>query len=335
MGVFTEVGTDAMRAFVASYGLGDLVRFEGIPAGSVNSNFGVELSRTRYFVRVYEEQDFAGAEAEARLLTVLERGGVPTPAPLVGTDGAHIRTLVGKPAALFPWRDGAMRCQASVTPEDTRKVGVALAKVHVVGAGAERPRGRFRIEDLFERLDRIARAEDPTHAALAAPLRAKLEEARDARDATLPRGLIHGDLFRDNVLWDDRGGISALLDFESASDGVFAYDLAVTMLAFCVGDALDWSLARALCEGYESVRPLESTERHALRTEARVAALRFTITRITDYAMRSGGVGPRVLKDYRRFLMRYDAVSSLDDDTFCQCLGLTAPSFASRGLQRD
>jgi homoserine kinase type II len=228
---------------------------------------------------------------------------------------------MGKPAALFPWQPGGMRCQAAVTPHDAAEVGAALARVHGAGEGAQRSAGRFREVDLFVRLDRIAATDDPSLALHASPLRARLARWSGARDPSLPRGLVHGDLFRDNVLWDDKGGIVALLDFESASEGVFAYDLVVTLLAWCVGDRLDPALARAMAAGYESVRPLTGAERAGLLAEACMAALRFTITRITDYAMRAG-VGPRVTKDYRRFLMRLDALEAMGQSGLADALGL-------------
>ncbi len=131
---------------------------------------------------------------------------------------------------------------------------------------------------------------------------------------------MHGDLFRDNVLWDMDDGLAALLDFESACAGTYAYDLMVTILAWCVGDALDVRLARAMREGYEKVRPLRDDERRGLRAEGAFAALRFTITRITDYAMRTDAAGPRVVKDWRRFLMRYETLCALDESGLAHLL---------------
>jgi homoserine kinase type II len=200
-----------------------------------------------------------------------------------------------------------LRCQAAVSTDDCAAVGEALARVHRAGAGAERPEGRFRESDLLERLRWIANG---SFAAEADPLREALGRWGKARDPGLRRGLVHGDLFRDNVLWHANGSILALLDFESASDGVLAHDLMVTMLAWCVGEAFDWRLARSLVRGYETVRPLEPNERRGLLAEGCMAAIRFSVTRITDYAMRDG-VGPRVIKDYRRFLMRLRALEEL------------------------
>jgi homoserine kinase type II len=313
LAVLTSIDEEQARAIGREYGLGELIRFEGIPAGSVNSNFAVELTSGRYFFRIYEEQSKSGAVTEAAMLAHLAARGVATPAPLARRDGAYIGELSGKPAALFPWRDGRMRCQRSVTADDARRVGEALARVHAAGDGATLPAGRFRVEDLFARMDAIARAKQPELAAQAEPLRRALAEWSARRDPSLPRGLVHGDLFRDNVLWDARGGIAALLDFESASQGVFAYDVMVTVLAWCVGDALDPALVRAMIRGYESVRPFSTNEKSSLLTEGCVAALRFTTTRITDYAMREAS-GPRTIKDWRRFKARFDALVALGEN---------------------
>jgi homoserine kinase type II len=311
MATFTALSETQIAQFLGAFAVGRLVSFAGVPAGSVNSNFEIRVAEnSRYFLRVYEEQGWEGAVSEAKMLEQLAALGVPTPAPIPRRDGSMVALLADKPAALFPWREGTMRCQRAVSPEDTWQVGAALARVHVAGAGQTRGEGRFRHQDLLVRLDKIAR-EGGELASQAAPLTQALEAACARRDPALPRGLVHGDLFRDNVLFSASGEIAALLDFESAHDGGFAYDIMVTVLAWCVGDALDGALASALLRGYESVRPLGAREKDAFFTEASIAALRFTITRITDYAMRSGGVGERVTKDWRRFAMRHQSLQRL------------------------
>lgn len=320
MAVLTPISDADARAIARAHALGDVVRVDGIPAGSVNSNFALVTCNGKYFLRIYEEQGEEGARAEAALLARLASAGVPTGAPIARADGGgSVSAVGGKPVAIFPWRPGVHRCQASVTGDDCRRVGEALARVHRAGEGAPRAAGRFRYEDLVERTARIAAATDATLAAQSPRLRAKLEEWTARRDPSLPRGLVHGDLFRDNVLWNADGSISALLDFESASDGVLAYDLMVTALAWCYGDALDLALVRAMTLGYESVRPLEARERRGLAAEACAAAVRFTITRVTDYAMRVTE-GPRVIKDWRRFAARLAAIEALGADGLARAI---------------
>ncbi len=329
LGVFTHLGSEEAEVIARAYGLGALQSIHGIAAGSVNSNYALDCERGRFFLRIYEEQDVAGAMAEAKLLAALAARGVQTPAPLelgqrdatedgsasaAGADVTAVRMVAGKPVAVFPWRAGGMRCQASVTPEDGRRVGAELARVHVAGEGIHVGEGRFRVEDLRARVDLIASAEDEALAREAPGLKEELSKwtrARaEARD--VPVGLVHGDLFRDNVLWKEDGTVAALLDFESASRGRFVFDLMVTVLAWSFGDGLDAAIARAICDGYRSVRELTEAERGALLAEGCVASLRFMITRITDYAMK-GGIGPRVLKDWRRFAMRLSVLEGLGE----------------------
>jgi len=292
--VFTKPAPDELAAFVASGAFGKTHEFLPIAGGSVNSNFRLETSSGSLFLRIYEEQDERGAAAEATMVSALAARGVPTPAPCARG------VLAGKPAAVFPWVEGTMSCQRAVTPERARAVGAALAGVHLAGRDLAAPAHRFGAEALRARLATIDPAVYPV-----ARLARALGDLDAARDPSLPAGLVHGDLFRDNVLF--RGdAVTALLDFESAYVGPLAYDLAVTVLAWCYGDALDRALMHALVAGYESVRSLEAAEKRALATEARFAAVRFAITRITDYAMRPAE--GRVMKDWRRFVARLDAL---------------------------
>lgn len=274
------------------------IEVEGLSAGSVNSNFRVRTGDGRtLFVRVFEEQGDAGAAAEVRLLRRLAAHGVPVVSPVFDPP----RRLGTKPVQAFPWQSGVHRCQAGVRPEDTFAVGRALAGIHLAGADEPRP-SRFGPEGLRTRLVTISRAEQPELAALAEPLGERLDAVLRARRTDAPTGLTHGDLFRDNVLFDD-DGLVALLDFESAADGPFAFDLAVTWLAWCYGDTFDRGTSQALFRGYASLRPLTAADRAALYDEVRFAALRFSITRITDYAMRAH-LGANVPRDHRRFLAR-------------------------------
>jgi len=317
MATYTELTLEQAEALGTIFG----VRARGVtavPAGSVNSNYRLELDDgTALFARIYEEQDQQGAEGEARLLDHLARHGVLTPRPLPRGDGGGFTVLVDgrigpHPLALFPWQDGDILCQARITPEVAEKVGEKLAEVHRAGATFPEPRpGRFRVSNLRGRLDRIAEADDPTLRAIAPLLRERLDRAERERQTDLPHGIIHGDLFRDNVLW--RGKIPvALLDFESACDGSWAYDLMVTVLAWCYGSDLDEKLVQALFRGYARKRRLAPNEVAALSTEGRIGALRFTITRITDFTMRKG-LGERVMKDYNRFFARHERLLDLGD----------------------
>jgi homoserine kinase type II len=325
MAVHTAISESEALAILAQYGSLELYRVDGVAGGSVNSNFALTTSGERLFLRVYEEQGREGAEHETALLERLAGAGVPTPPPLRRRDGGLVSTIRGKPVALFPWRVGVMRCQATVSAADVRRVGGALARIHVAGRGEAPYPGRFEFPDLLRRLDRIQVEGGAEWAPVVPSLRAALEQTQAARDPRLPRGVVHGDLFRDQVLWGVDGEIAALLDFESACDGTFAFDLMVTVLSWCVGDDLDVDLARAMVEGYQRVRALSEQERDGLAGEGSFAALRFAITRITDFSMRprsaDGTVRPPT-RDWRRFMKRFDKLRTLGAAGLRRTLGV-------------
>lgn len=305
MAKVTDLSLEAGRALGRSYGLG-ISQIEPLEAGSVNSNFCVRVADgERLFLRIYEEQSRDGAEQELVLLEQLLASGVPTTKPLQRLDGGMLSAHLGKPLAIFGWVEGEILCQERVTSDVCERVGEALAGVHLAKGCTPGP-GRFRVADLGLRLARIEREASPVLARAAQEIRDRLDAYAARRDASVPSGLIHGDLFRDNVLWQ-AGHIRALIDFESASRGPYVYDLMVTVLAWCYAGAFRPELARSLLGAYHRRRPLGRAEVAALPVEAGIGALRFATTRITDYSMRTAACGTP-LRDYRRFLARLEAI---------------------------
>ncbi|MDI1436272.1 homoserine kinase [Polyangium sorediatum] len=323
MGIFTALSQGDARALGARFGL-VVTGARGLDAGSVNTSYELTVEGgSRVFLRIYEGASVASAEREARLLAHLAERGVPTPRPLplASGGGSFVAEHAGKPAVVFPWIEGDVICQRGVTEAHARAVGEGLARVHLAGASFGEPLvTRFGPEDLAARLAGLReRTDAPEHVQQLLPaLERQLDRlSRVSFGPTLP--VIHADLFRDNVLFRD-GALTALLDFESASSGAAAFDLMVTVLAWCFGDGLDRGLARALARGYSAVRALADDERAALHDAALFATLRFTITRITDYELRPRGVV--AFKDYRRFVARGAALSALSARELAEMLGV-------------
>jgi len=305
--LLTALGLDDAKRLARVYGV-ELSSIEALSVGSVNSNFRATAAGGRVlFARLYEEQGKDGAEAELELLAALAADGIPVSEPLPRT--GPIPTLGDKPFALFPWVEGEILCLGRVTPEACRRVGRALARVHL--ASPKLPRlgpGRFGPPDMLERLSRVEReGAKPPLLADVQRVRALYARYVAERDSSLPYGVVHGDLFRDNVLWKN-GEVAALLDFESAFHGPFVYDLMVTLAAWCYRDAFELSLVAALVEGYTAERPLDAAERRAVRVEGALGCLRFVTSRITDFELRARE-GERPARDFRRFLARLDAIA--------------------------
>jgi homoserine kinase type II len=294
-----------------SYDL-DIVGVQALDAGSVNSNFCARArGGARYFLRVYEEQDLEGAARELQVIVELANAGVPTPAPVPRSGGGYVGQHADKPLGVHPWVNGEILCFASLTPALVRQVGSALGRLHRTSASLSHiPAGRFGRDGLEQRLAHVDRS-DSSYAADTRRIRARLVFHAARSPSKLPSGLIHGDLFRDNVLWErtPEGELQlrALLDFESASFGVFVYDLMVCAHAWCYGAAYDPELVRALFAGYVEERPLSAAEWAALPAQGALAALRFATTRLTDFSLRAPA-GQEPKRDFRRFLARLDAL---------------------------
>jgi homoserine kinase type II len=316
MAVFTQLSPEDALRVARAHGLGGVDRVHPVPAGSVNSNFFIDSGPTRLFVRIYEEQEADGVAHEWGLLEAARAAGIPAPRRRPGPGPGDLR-VGGKPVAAFELVGGAPTCQAGVTPERASAVGGALARIHGLRA-PPRP-SRFSAADVLRRVDDIEAGGGPELLALCGELRAALDGLPSGWEEGLPTGVIHGDLFRDNVRFDG-DEVVAVLDWESASDGLFVYDLMVAVLAWCFGDGFRWDLARALLVGYGAARVLGEREWAALHPAAVTAAVRFTATRLTDFELRAG-IGERVHKDYRRFAARLAALRALSPSELRSRLG--------------
>jgi homoserine kinase type II len=309
MGTFRALSTDDVRTILDGFGL-DAGTYRGhsaIAAGTVNTNLSVETARGRMFLRVNEGKARADVEREAAIITHVAARGVPTPVPLPGRDGAPFFDWNGSYVSLFPWVEGRTLARAEVGPAHARGAGAALARLHLAGGDlSDRRPGRYEPDEIrrrFARIESLAGA-DPLLADAVAVLGPELDRLESERLAGLPAGLIHGDLFIDNVLYSEQAEVAALLDFEQASWGRLAYDLAVTVLAFGFGaDDFRPEVTRAVLEGYRAIRPVTASERLGLGAELRFAACRFAVTRITDVHLRREAGAPAG-KDFRRYLLR-------------------------------
>jgi homoserine kinase type II len=256
------------------------------------------------FLRINENKSEDEVVYESRVVAHLASRGMATPAPMQAASGQPFARHAGKAITLFPWVAGRHLGAREVTRRHVGQVGAQLARLHLCGADfPERRPGIYTLEHIAARFRTFAGSGDPKLAQVVPLIREELERLPRERAPELPEGLIHQDLFRDNVLFDDDGdAITALIDFEQAAWGRWAYDLAVALLAWCFhDDEFDAPLVAVMISGYQSVRKLSDVERVALPMEARLAAMRFTVTRVTDVYLRSGAPSG---KDFRSYFSR-------------------------------
>jgi homoserine kinase type II len=280
MSVYTVVDDDTLKTWLQRYQLGQLTALEGIAAGITNTNYFVTTTHGRYVLTLFETLRLDELPFYLQLMSHLARHGVACPAPLADQNDQFASLLAGRPACLVTCLDG--RDVSAPTAEQCRAVGEMLAQMHRAGATFPQrmanPRGpAWWSRTAIELYPLLAPAD-------AAMLREEIRHQEQHRFAHLPVGVIHADLFRDNVLL--RGdAIAGFIDFYYACNDVLLYDVAIAVndWARTEGGDIDDALARAFLAGYQSVRPLSDAERVAWPTMLRAGALRFWTSRLLDF----------------------------------------------------
>ena len=317
MAVFTPVTTAEFSNWLTQYPIGTLVGFEGIATGIENSNFFVTTTRGRYVLTLFEKLAREELPFYLNLMAHLSRNGIPCPAPVANHQNRLLNELNGKPAALVSCLPG--NSEMRPTLPHCAALGQTLAGMHLAGQGfgmtLENPRGpkwwRTTAPQVLPFLDTARQKQ----------LNDELAFQAAHRLDDLPRGVVHADLFRDNVLFEGAaegaaGGVmpgprvSGVIDFYFAGNDVLLFDVAVCANDWCIDAArqLDSQRVRSLLAAYHAVRPLTMTEQAAWPVLLRAAALRFWLSRLFDLHL------PR----------RGEIIHPHDPEHFCRVLELHA-----------
>lgn len=320
MAVYTLLAPEEVAAALAEFGLPAPDRVLPEPKGYVNTNHHVWSGGRRLFLRLAEAGGDSDPAFEAEVQAFLEEGRFPLPRLLRTRSGAPSVRVRGKDALLYAYAPGEELAPSAVTAGHCRRVGEVLGRLHELAQGftSERPNpfGPARVAGWL-----AAAREHPVDGEVSAALPLLEEEAaRAARLSGAPRGLVHGDLFQDNVLWiGDR--VSAVLDWEMSCVDAFAYDLGVALSAWCWTDGWERARAAALVAGYRTRRRMEPETAGALYPFARFAALRFAASRLD--ALRAPDLGrdrmPR--KDWRPYRDRLLSLRDLGEEGFRELAG--------------
>jgi homoserine kinase type II len=316
MAVYTEVGDADLEELLKEYDLGSVLSFKGIAEGVENSNFLLRTEAGNFILTLYEKRV---AEADLPfflgLMEHLAERGIRCPLPVKARNGEALRMVAGRPAAIISFLEGmwvrrpqTMHCAA---------LGRALGEMHEAGRDFPMRRANALSRDDWRPLFELSRARaDTVEPGLEAFVAAELAFFDSAWPEGLPGGVIHADLFPDNVFFlKDR--LSGLIDFYFACNDLLAYDLAICLNAWCFepDNSFNVTKGQALIRTYEEVRPLAPEEREALPVLARGAALRFLLTRLYDWLTVPTGalVTPKDPREYLRRLRFHQKVESAAD----------------------
>ena len=290
MAVYTEISDTEIAAFAEQFPIGRVLSFKGIAEGVENTNYLLLTESTPYILTLYEKR-VARSDLPffLSLIEHLAARGLPCPTPIHGRDGKVLHELCDRSAAITTFLPGAW--PRRIGPAHCRELGSALARLHQAGQGFPGHReNALSVAGWRPLFDACASRADEVADGLAGELDAELAQLERDWPDTLPAGVIHADLFPDNVFFESNR-LSGLIDFYFACNDFFAYDLAICLNAWCFETDASFNItkARALLSAYRKERTLGAEELAALPLLARGAAVRFLLTRLYDWLNRVDG----------------------------------------------
>jgi len=279
MAVFTRVSEAELTAWLGDYSIGRLLELQPIASGIENTNYFVTTGNGRFVLTLFEKLTADELPFYLNLMAHLARHGIPCPCPVANRHNQFLGTLNGKPACIVSRLSG--RFTATPTPAQCTAIGAMLGQMHIAGQSFSQvmpnPRGAAWRAVTAPQVRPFLDAEQTALLDGEIALHARQDWA------ALPQGVIHADLFRDNVLLEDNR-VGGLIDFYFACSDALLYDVAITVNDWCMDDGgmLDAARANALLRAYHTARPLLGSEREAWPLLLRAAALRFWLSRLFD-----------------------------------------------------
>ena len=317
MAVYTDVAADELAEFLKSYDLGELLSYKGIAEGVENSNFLLHSSAGYFILTLYEKRVAKGdLPFFLALMTHLASRGISCPLPVKNRNGEALSTLAGRPAAIISFLEGIWPRKPSAA--HCAGVGQALARMHLAGRDFPMARANaLSVSGWRPLFDAAASRADELQPGLSAFIAAELDHLEGGVwPKNLPIGVIHADLFPDNVFFLGEK-LSGIIDFTFACNDMLAYDVAICLNAWCFESDCSFNVtkARAFLNAYGRERKLSEAEENALPLLARGAALRFLLTRLVDFLNVPPGalVRPKDPLEYVRKLRFQQSVASMRD----------------------
>lgn len=313
MAVYTEVSDDELRAFLATYDVGELMSYKGIAEGVENTNYLVSTNQASYILTLYEKrvkQDDLPFFID--LMDHLAVSGFSCPSPVKDREGQTLKILAGRPAAMVTFLDGI--CVTRPKRDHCRELGTAVAQFHLAGQNfSQTRRNALSQSDWQNVFEPVSDQADAIVPGLRNCLEDELEYLNTAWPKSLPTGIIHADLFPDNVFFL-KDKVSGFIDFYFACTDSLAYELAICLNAWCFERENEFNItnARSLLNAYNALRPLTDEEMHVLPILARGAAVRFLVTRLYDWIHTNPAalVKPKDPREYLRKLRFHQSIKT-------------------------
>ena len=288
MSVYTALSHEDLSIFLAQYNIGELINFEGIDQGIDNTNYFVDTTEGSYVLTIFESLENNDLPFFLELMSHLSKHGIPCAKPLPDKNNNYLQNLKGKPSAIVERLVGTTLIGSEASESQCQQVGMWLAKLHQASLSFKKNRKNNRGKEWFKKVSENLYPSIKEEGSL---LRSEIDYQSKQNTKSLPKGIIHADLFRDNVMFDN-STLTGIIDFYSAYNGAFLYDIAVTVNDWCVKENGEIHLekCKSLLHAYTSIRTIESKEHKYWSLLLRAAALRFWASRLYDKHFPKDGV---------------------------------------------
>ena len=287
MAVYTKLSENNLKDFFSKYNLGKLLKFQGIQEGIENSNYFVKTDSGKFILTVYEkrveEKDlpfFMG------LMKNIFNENFPSPEPIINKNGNYITEIFGKKAAVVSFLEGTSK--KNLTPGNCHEVGIYTAKLHMITKNLNIKRtNRLSVNSWRLIYRKIQRDCSKIYPDLTKIIERNLEVIEDQWPKNIPRGIIHADLFPDNIFFKG-SKLTGIIDFYFSCYDFYALEIAICLNALCFEGknknlSFNVTKAKKFIDGYSSIRKLTEEEKESLKILCHGAAMRFLLTRVFDY----------------------------------------------------
>ena len=322
MAIYTKLSENNLKDFFSKYNLGKLLRFKGIQEGIENTNYFVQMEKGKFILTVYEKRvEEKDLPFFMSLMRNLFDSNFPSPEPIINKNGSYITDILNKKAAVVSFLDGAAK--KNLNPENCNEVGIQTAKLHLITKNLSGKReNKLSLNSWKKIYNSIKNKCSKIHPDLSKIIEKNLNEIESNWPKKIPMGIIHADLFPDNIFFKDNK-VSGIIDFYFSCNDFYAFEIAICLNALCFegkNENLSFNVTKAkkFIDGYSSIKKLTENEKESLKILCQVAAIRFLLTRVFDYLNLTKGAIVKI-KDPIEYLKRlkfHDSVKNYQDYFF-------------------
>tara|TARA_B100001123_G_scaffold147201_1_gene170598 strand:- start:262 stop:1230 length:969 start_codon:yes stop_codon:yes gene_type:complete len=322
MAVYTKLSKENLKDFFIKYNLGEIINYKGIKEGIENTNYYIETNKGKFILTVYEkrveEKDlpfFIG------LMRNLFDSKFPSPEPIINKNGNYVTNIFNKKAAIVSFVDGSVK--KNLSPENCYEVGMKAANLHTISKNLTMKReNKLSVNSWRKIYEKVQKDCSKIHPKLNKIVEQNLDEIEKNWPKDIPAGIIHADLFPDNIFFKNNK-LSGIIDFYFSCYDFYSFEIAICLNALCFeGEKENLSFnvtkAKKFIDGYSTIRKLSDSEKHSLKILCQGAAMRFLLTRVFDYLNLTEGALVKI-KDPIEYLKRlefHNNVSNYQDYFF-------------------